>query len=66
MPNILIIGCSSGFGHLTTLRSCTECTTAEEVAEAVWRAVTDPQAPMKMPAGADAQTWFREAGHTVA
>jgi NAD(P)-dependent dehydrogenase (short-subunit alcohol dehydrogenase family) len=52
--------------YLTTLRSSSECTTPEEVAEAVWRAVTDPQAPMKMPAGADAQTWFREAGHSPA
>nr|WP_314093112.1 SDR family oxidoreductase [uncultured Shinella sp.] len=52
--------------YLTTLRSSTECTTAEEVADAVWRAVTDPQTPMKVPAGADAQTWFREAGYSVA
>jgi len=51
--------------YLTTLRSSTECTTPEDVADAVWRAVTDPQAPMKMPAGADAQTWFRDAGHSV-
>lgn len=52
--------------YLTTLRSGTEFTTPEDVAEAVWRAVTEPEAPMKMPAGADAQTWFREAGHSVA
>lgn len=51
--------------YLTTLRSSTECTTPEDVADAVWRAVTDPQAPKKMPAGADAQTWFRDAGHSV-
>jgi len=51
--------------YLTTLRSSTECTTPEDVADAVWRAVTDPQAPMKMPAGADAQTWFRETGHSM-
>lgn len=29
-------------------------TLAKDVAEAVWRAVTDPAAPMRMPAGADA------------
>lgn len=51
--------------HLTMLRSGTEFTTSDDVAEAVWRAVTEPQAPMKTPAGADAQTWFREAGHSV-
>ncbi|EGL62789.1 short-chain dehydrogenase/reductase [Agrobacterium sp. ATCC 31749] len=58
----------SAFVHdyLTTLRSNTKCTTPDEVADAVWRAVTDPQAPMKIPAGADAQTWFHEAGHATA
>jgi NAD(P)-dependent dehydrogenase (short-subunit alcohol dehydrogenase family) len=30
-------------------------THAQDVAEAVWRAVTDPAAPMRIPAGADAQ-----------
>ena len=29
-------------------------TVAQDVAEAVWRAVTDPQSPMRIPAGADA------------
>lgn len=29
-------------------------TTAQDVAEAVWRAVTDPAAPIRLPAGADA------------
>ncbi|MBP1862082.1 SDR family oxidoreductase [Rhizobium herbae] len=51
--------------YLTTLRSGTEFTRPEDVAEAVWRAVTEPEAPMKIPAGADAQTWFRKAGHFV-
>jgi NAD(P)-dependent dehydrogenase (short-subunit alcohol dehydrogenase family) len=51
--------------YLTTLRSGTEFTTPEDVAEAVWRAVTERDAPMKIPAGADAQTWFREAGHSA-
>jgi len=32
----------------------TPVTYAQDVAEAVWRAVTDPQAPMRIPAGADA------------
>ncbi|MDH0867380.1 SDR family oxidoreductase [Mitsuaria sp. GD03876] len=32
----------------------TPVTHAQDVAEAVWRAVTDPQAPMRIPAGADA------------
>lgn len=58
----------SAFVHdyLAKLRSGTEFTTSEDVAEAVWRAVTVADAPMKTPAGADAQTWFREAGHSVA
>jgi NAD(P)-dependent dehydrogenase (short-subunit alcohol dehydrogenase family) len=52
-------------GYLTTLRSGTEFTTPEDVAQAVWRAVTEPDAPMKTPAGADAQTLFREVGQSV-
>ena len=32
----------------------TPVTHTQDVAEAVWRAVTDPAAPMRMPAGADA------------
>ncbi len=32
----------------------TPVTHAQDVAEAVWRAVTDPAAPMRIPAGADA------------
>jgi NAD(P)-dependent dehydrogenase (short-subunit alcohol dehydrogenase family) len=58
----------SAFVHdyLTTLRSGTEFTTPDDVADAVWRAVTEPDAPMKTPAGADAKTWFREAGHSLA
>jgi NAD(P)-dependent dehydrogenase (short-subunit alcohol dehydrogenase family) len=34
--------------------AATPVTHAEDVAEAVWRAVTDPAAPMRIPAGADA------------
>ncbi|MBW6425592.1 SDR family oxidoreductase [Rhizobium sp. XQZ8] len=48
--------------YLSTLRAGTEFTTPEDVAEAAWRAVTELDAPMKIPAGADASTWFREAG----
>ncbi|KQR81594.1 dehydrogenase [Burkholderia sp. Leaf177] len=36
-------------------------TTAQDVAEAVWRAATDPSAPMRIPAGADAEAWAAEA-----
>lgn len=50
---------------LAAPRSGTEVTTPEDVAEAVWRAVTQPDMPMETPAGADAQTWFREAGHSL-
>lgn len=37
-------------------------THAQDVAEAVWRAATDPSSPMRMPAGADALAWAAEAG----
>lgn len=36
-------------------------TQAADVAEAVFRAVTDPRAPMRLPAGADAVEWFSAA-----
>lgn len=36
-------------------------TSANDVALAVWRAATDPTAPMKIPAGADAVEWAAEA-----
>ena len=36
-------------------------TRAVDVAEAVWRAATDPAAPMHLPAGADAVQWAGEA-----
>jgi hypothetical protein len=36
-------------------------TRAKDVAEAVWRAATDPSAPMHIPAGADAVHWAGEA-----
>jgi NAD(P)-dependent dehydrogenase (short-subunit alcohol dehydrogenase family) len=34
-------------------------THAQDVAEAVWRAVNDPSSPMRIPAGADAVSWAR-------
>lgn len=46
--------------YLTKLRSSTDVTTAENVAEAVWRSVTEIDAPMKIPAGADAEILFRK------
>ncbi len=36
-------------------------THARDVAEAVWRAATDPASPMHIPAGADAEAWAAEA-----
>ena len=39
----------------------TPLTHAQDVAEAVWRAATDPSAPMRIPAGADAVAWAAEA-----
>ncbi len=36
-------------------------THAPDVAEAVWRAATDPAAPLRIPAGADALAWAAEA-----
>lgn len=47
--------------YFQALQSATEKTEAGDVASAVWRAVTDPDTPMMMPAGADAETWFRES-----
>ena len=37
-------------------------TRASDVAEAVWRAATDPSCPMRLPAGADAVAWAEVAG----
>lgn len=51
--------------YLDGLRSGSEFTTAQDVAEAVLRAVTETNAPMKIPAGADARAWFRAAGHSA-
>nr|AAA50845.1 insect-type dehydrogenase [Burkholderia cepacia] len=35
-------------------------TRAQDVADAVWRAATDPSSPMRIPAGADAEAWAAE------
>ena len=35
-------------------------TRLQDVSEAVWRAATDPTAPMRIPAGADAEAWAAE------
>jgi short-subunit dehydrogenase len=48
--------------YFRTLQAASEKTTAGDVANAVWRAVTDKDAPMMLPAGADAESWFREEG----
>jgi NAD(P)-dependent dehydrogenase (short-subunit alcohol dehydrogenase family) len=40
--------------YFQSLQTATQKTQARDVAEAVWRAVTDETAPMKLPAGADA------------
>lgn len=37
-------------------------THATDVAEAIWRAATDPLAPLRVPGGADAELWMAEAG----
>ncbi len=36
-------------------------TLTPDVAEAIWRAATDPSAPLRIPAGADAEAWMAEA-----
>ncbi|MBP1887640.1 SDR family oxidoreductase [Sinorhizobium mexicanum] len=36
-------------------------TNAPDVAEAVWKAATDPSAPLRIPGGADAELWMAEA-----
>lgn len=39
-----------------------EVTEGKDVAEAVWRAATDPASPLKIAAGADAVAWAAESG----
>ena len=43
-----------------------EVTTAQDVAQAVFRAATDPDCPMILPAGADAIAWAEERAETFA
>jgi NAD(P)-dependent dehydrogenase (short-subunit alcohol dehydrogenase family) len=47
------------FARLTDTSS--PVTHSQDVAEAVWRAVTDPSSSMCIPAGADAEAWAAEA-----
>jgi NAD(P)-dependent dehydrogenase (short-subunit alcohol dehydrogenase family) len=37
-------------------------THSPDVADAVWQAATDPSAPLRIPAGKDAEEWMTEAG----
>lgn len=53
-------------GYVQSLRNATQKTSAVDVANAVWRAVTDVDAPMMLPAGADAEALFRNADRTAA
>jgi NAD(P)-dependent dehydrogenase (short-subunit alcohol dehydrogenase family) len=41
-------------------------THASDVAQAVWTVVNDPSSPMRVPAGADAVEWFKEAANPAA
>ena len=43
-----------------------QVTHAADVAEAVWRAATDPASPMRIPAGVDAVAMMREADRVLA
>ena len=45
-------------------QSTAEITRSSDVAEAVWRAATDPDCPMRLPAGADAVAWARDAARS--
>ncbi|MBH1638333.1 SDR family oxidoreductase [Stenotrophomonas maltophilia] len=40
-------------------------TYASEVAEAVWQAATEPNAPFKIPAGDDAKSWMAQANYAA-
>ncbi|MES0179069.1 SDR family oxidoreductase [Mesorhizobium sp. M0025] len=44
-------------GFMAGLSAPGPITHAQDVAEAVWRAVNDPSSPMRIPAGADAVAW---------
>jgi hypothetical protein len=36
-------------------------TRSSDVSEAIWRVATDPSAPLRIAAGADAEAWMAEA-----
>lgn len=46
---------------LAGMQDTSEITQSIDVAEAVWCAATDPSCPTRIPAGADAVAWMREA-----
>ncbi len=52
--------------YFQSLRTATEKTSTVDVANAVWRAVTDVNAPMMLPAGPDAEAMFRENRRSAA
>jgi hypothetical protein len=41
-------------------------THASDVAEAIWRAATDPSTPLRIAAGADAEAWMTETSRSPA
>ncbi|MCU0902502.1 MAG: SDR family oxidoreductase [Tabrizicola sp.] len=49
-----------------SLRNAAAKTTAQDVANAVWRAVTDVDAPMVLPAGPDAEALFQDHRRSAA
>lgn len=52
--------------YFQSLRSATERTSTRDVVNAVWRAITDVDAPLVLPAGPDAAALFRENGRSAA
>lgn len=52
--------------YFRSLQNNTERTSALNVANAVWRAATDVDAPMMLPAGADAEAMLRDTGRSAA
>ncbi len=52
--------------YFRSMQNNTEKTSALNVVNAVWRAVTDADAPMMLTAGADAEAMFRNAGRSAA
>lgn len=51
--------------YFAAMRSSAEKTEAADVAQAVWRAVTELDAPMRLPAGADAKTLFSHSASST-